>query len=235
MNIGFKISKGDIFKKITRPYYLLKAVNKNKVFCIGLNKTGTTSLKKAMMDLNFLVGDQRDAELLFDDWVKRDFRSLIKYCKTAAFFQDSPFSLPYTFIAMDQAYPGSKFILTVRDNPEQWYNSLINYHSKLWGNGNVPPTSEDLKNATYIYKGSAYHHRMHVHNVTDDEPYKKDVLLEYYVTHNKVVEDYFRFRQNNLLILNVSHKDAYKKLTNFLNVKTNKTEFPWENKTSKKQ
>jgi hypothetical protein len=119
----------------------IRALGKPKIFCIGLNKTGTTSLKKEMALQGFTVGNQRQAELLFDDWVKRDFRRIVRYCRTARFFQDAPFSYPYTFIALDQAFPGSKFILTVRDNAEQWYNSLIRFHGKLWGNGNTPPHS----------------------------------------------------------------------------------------------
>ena len=97
-----------------------------KIFCIGANKTGTTSLKKAMDELGFVVGAQITAENLVDDWAQRDFRRIIKYCKSAEFFQDAPFSFEFTYIVMDHAFPGSKFILTERDSPEQWYNlSLI--------------------------------------------------------------------------------------------------------------
>jgi len=234
LGFGIEIKKKKLIREIKKPYYILKSYNKQKVFCIGLNKTGTTSLEKAMRDMGFIVGDQREAELLFDDWVKRDFSKLIQYCKTAMFFQDSPFSHPYTFIAIDQAFSGSKFILTMRDNPDQWYNSLIRFHGKMWGKGNIPPTAEDLKNATYIYKGAPYHNIMRSLHVTDKEPYKKDVLIDHYQTHYKNVTDYFRFRQEDLLILNVAENDAYKKLTEFLNIETEKTEFPWENKTNGK-
>jgi len=110
---------------------LIKVYGKPKIFCIGLNKTGTTSLKKEMILQGFVVGNQRKAELLFDDWVQRDFRRIIRYCRTAQFFQDEPFSCPYTFIAMDQAFLGSKFILTIRDDAEQWYNSLIKSEKTL--------------------------------------------------------------------------------------------------------
>ena len=236
MKIGFgiEIKKKKVIREIRKPFYILKSYKKQKVFCIGLNKTGTTSLEKAMRDLGYLVGDQREAELLFGDWVKRDFKKLVKYCKTAEFFQDSPFSHPYTFIAIDQAFLGSKFILTVRDNPEQWYNSLINFHGKMWGKGNVPPTSEDLKKAKYVFRGGPFYSIMHSFNVTEEEPYKKDILIDHYKMHNKNVIDYFRFRQDDLLVLNVADTNAYIKLTTFLNVKTEKTEFPWENKTNGK-
>ncbi|MFW5879427.1 MAG: sulfotransferase, partial [bacterium] len=179
----------------------------------------------------YTIGNQRQAELLFDDWVRRDFKKIIRYCRTAQFFQDSPFSYPYTFIAMDQAFPGSKFILTVRDSAEEWYNSLIRFHGKLWGNGNIPPTAEDLKNATYIYKGRPYHTRFHVHDVPEDEPYKKDVLVDYYNTHNKNVKDYFRHRANDLLVINLKEPDGYTKFCNFLGCKNIRKGFPWENKT----
>jgi hypothetical protein len=47
-----------------------KASGKVKYFCIGRNKTGTTSLKRAFEDLGYPVGDQRKAEILteFPRW-----------------------------------------------------------------------------------------------------------------------------------------------------------------------
>ncbi|QGY42742.1 hypothetical protein GM418_03460 [Maribellus comscasis] len=227
--------------KIIKPTYIKNEVvsrynsilvsKKQKVFCIGLNKTGTSSLKKEMEQQNYIVGIQRQAELLFDDWVKRDFRRIINYCKTAQFFQDAPFSYPYTFIAIDQAFPKSKFILTIRDNAEAWYNSLIRFHRKIWGNGNVPPTAEDLKNANYIYKGFPYYSSMSLRNVPKDNPYKKDVLIDFYETYNKNIKDYFRHRPNDLLIINLKEKDSYGRFCNFLGIEKKKEHFPWENRT----
>ena len=218
-------------KKAKNILSTIKAIGKPKIFCVGLNKTGTTSLKKEMEIQEYTVGNQRTAELLFDDWVKRDFKRIIRYCHTAEFFQDVPFSYPYTFMAMDQAFPGSKFILTTRDSAEEWYNSLIRFHGKLWGNGNVPPTTEDLKNATYLYKGSPYYTRFRVHNISEDDPYKKDVMIEYYNTHTKIVTDYFRHRPGDLLVINLKNPEDYSKFCNFIGCKPTNEGFPWENKT----
>lgn len=129
---------------------LAKSVWKPKIFCIGRNKTGTTSLAKAIKDLGVIVAKQRPAELLIHDWSRRDFRRILRFCHTAQAFQDIPFSLPYTFQALDMRFPGSKFILTIRNNPDQWYHSLISFHSKLFGRGKVPDY-DDLKKATYVY------------------------------------------------------------------------------------
>ena len=226
----YKKSK-KLIRGIEKKYYTIRLINKPKVFCIGLNKTGTTSLKQAMLELGYKVGNQHEAELLFDDWVRRDFRRLIKYCRTAQFFQDVPFSYPYTFIAVDQVFQNSKFILTVRDNPKQWYNSLINFFGKSFGNGSVPPTVQDLKQATYVRKGFPYQTMKEVLNVSDDNLFNKEILIDSYETHNRIIMDYFRHREDDLLILNVAEKGAHKKLCDFLNKKCESSEFPWENKT----
>jgi len=94
-------------QKIRNSRNVIRVIGKQKIFCIGLNKTGTTSLKVEMEKLGYVVGNQLQAELLFDDWIKRDFKRLIRYCYTAQFFQDIPFSCPYTFITLDHAFPGS--------------------------------------------------------------------------------------------------------------------------------
>lgn len=210
--------------------------NKNfKFFCIGQNKTGTKTIKKVLADFNFKLGDQKSGELLLNDWYNRDFRSIIELAKSAEAFQDAPFSFPYTFIALDQYFPQSKFILTVRDSPEQWYNSLVKFHSKLWGDGINPPTTEDLKNAKYLYKGFAYESSKVIFKTPDDDPYNKDILLDYYTNHNYQVMEYFRSRPEKLLVINVSNDNDYIHLCDFLNKKPIHKTFPWENKTSEKK
>jgi hypothetical protein len=209
----------------------ISVYNKPKIFGIGANKTGTTSLKIAMEDLGYVVGIQRKAENLIDDWAIRDFNSIKKYCFSAQFFQDIPFSLPYTYVAMDQAFPNSKFILTVRDSPEQWYNSITKFHAKKWGKEGRVPTKEDLQNATYIYKGSPWHTNRLIFKTPEEDPYEKQVLNEFYIQYNKGVIEYFKQRPKDLLVLNVAEKGAYKMLCEFLNIENQKENFPWENKT----
>lgn len=206
--------------------------NKPKIFGIGANKTGTTSLNKAMKDLGFIVGNQRRGELLLEDWAQRDFSKIIKLCYTAEFFQDVPFSLPYTFVALDQQFKNSKFILTERDSAEQWYNSISKFHAKKWGENGRIPTQEDLENAPYIYKGRAWRSNRLVFETPANDPYQKETMCQFYTNYNKSVKEYFRFRPNDLLVLNVSKKGAYRELCDFLNIETTRNEFPWENKTN---
>lgn len=216
---------------LRQKFQRIRVIGKKKIFCIGRNKTGTTSLAAEMKNLGYIVGHQRTAEMLFDDWVKRDFSRIIKYCRTAQFFQDSPFSLPYTFIVLDQAFPGSKFILTIRNDAEEWYESLIRFHGKKWGNGNIPPTSEDLKNATYIYRGFPYDSSILTYRVPENDPYNKDVLIEHYNTHNQNVRDYFRHRSDDLLTINLKNSSDYGRFCDFLGISQKKSCFPWKNRS----
>ncbi len=204
--------------------------NKAKVFCIGLNKTGTTSMAKTLNDLGFIVGSQRLAELLLDDWGNRDFRSLINYCYTAQAFQDIPFSLPYSFQALDGYFPNSKFILTVRDNSEQWYNSLTQFHAKFFGKGKIP-TINDLKEADYIYPGYIYKLFTWTFNTPEEDPYNKNMLISNYEIYNAVVQDYFKFRPEVFLMINLSESNSYQKLCKFLGKPYHNETFPHENKT----
>lgn len=170
-----------------------------------------------------------------NDWAKRDFNTIVDYCKTAEFFQDIPFSKPFTFVALDQVYPGSKFILTMRDNPEQWYNSLTKFHAEIWGKDGRIPTKEDLMAATYIYKGWAWEINRYNWETPENEPYQKDILIQSYIDYNQQVKDYFRHRPEDLLVLNAADKKSYQELCCFLNVKSDRNTFPWKNKTSEKK
>lgn len=227
-----KESLPDKAKWIILKYYgRIKSVGKQKIFGIGNNKTGTTSLKVAMNELGFVVGHQRTAEKMTEDWAKRDFKPIVKYCKSAQFFQDVPFSKPYTFVVLDHEFPKSKFILTVRDSAEQWYHSLTKFHAKKWGKNGRIPTKEDLQQASYIEKGRPWRANRFSYDTPQEDPYNKDVLIQYYINYNKSVKEYFRHRTDDLLIINVAEEGAYQKLCDFLGVEPVRDGFPWKNKT----
>ena len=204
-----------------------------KVFCVGLNKTGTTTWTEAMTDLGYVVGSETAAIRFYDDWKHRDFSRIIEYCRTdGQAFQDFPFSLPGTYRAMDRAFPGSKFVLTVRDSAEQWYDSLIKFHSKHWSiSGQVPPKAEDLACAVYWRKGLLADYCHDVFDTPVEDPYNREILLRFYRDYNRQIENYFSSRPSDFLIVNVSETGAYNRMRQFLGFPPGGDEFPWKNKT----
>lgn len=191
-----------------------------KVFVVGRNKTGTTSLAAALKSIGYRLGNQQEGEVLIEDWAKRDFRSLVAYCRKSDAFQDSPFSRDFTFQAMDQAFPGSKFILTVRDSVEQWYDSMVRFQSmrleKRTGERRLP-TEDDLRQDPYIYPGYLWRVHELVRGLPEGgELYNKGALCRAYHEHNARIQDYFRHRPDDLLVLNASDPKAMEKLCGFL-------------------
>lgn len=84
----------------------------SKIFCIGLPKTGTTSLRRALEMLGYTV--VHDPET-FDQINRHD-------AATDSRIADA-------FEELDRRYPGSRFIYTVRDR-QAWVKSLVHQFEK---------------------------------------------------------------------------------------------------------
>jgi hypothetical protein len=188
---------------------------RKKIFCIGANKTGTTSVEQVFRSLGLKVGNQAKAELLLHDWARRDFRRIIRYCRWAEAFQDVPFSYPDTFRTVDAAYPGSKFILTVRGSADEWYDSLVRFHTRLIGRNRLP-TAEDLRAYGYRYPGFLWEAQKLRYGVDETTLYDRALYTRCYEDHNRAVIEYFKDRPADLLVLNVAAPDAIEKLFDFL-------------------
>jgi hypothetical protein len=208
----------------------IRSYGKQKIFCVGLNKTGTTSLARALENLGIVVAPQGPVESLIQDWSRRDFLRIIRFCRYYEAFQDVPFSCPFTFQALDAAFSGSKFILTVRQDSYQWSESLIRFHTKVFGRGQLPGV-EDLRAAPYCYPGYALDWYRALFRMDGGCLYDPNMLHEFYNSHNASVLEYFRHRPKDLLVLNVSSNTAFADLCRFLGKEFSHAEFPWENRT----
>ena len=210
--------------------YDLMGKSQSKVFVIGRNKTGTTSIGQALANMGFKVGDQSKAELLIEDWAQRKFHNIVNYCETADAFQDIPFSNEYTYVVMDYAFPGSKFILSVRDSSEDWYESLTRFHTKIVGKNRLP-TADDLKQFPYRGTGWLWRNHQLIYGIDEHTLYDKELYIQHYEMHNKKVKEYFKYRPDDLLVLNLSHSDSMKALSEFLAVSIPKHGMPHLNRS----
>ena len=178
-----------------------------KVFCIGFHKTGTTSLKMALMELGYRVkGPFGRREPDIGAVVEAQAREVIgKYDA----FQDNPWPIIYRFL--DREYPGSKFILSVRPT-EKWIASVRDHFS-----GRAPKMRE------WIYgpgKG--------------DPAGNEALYVERYERHNREVLEHFKDRPGDLITFDISAGDSWEKLCAFLGHPVPATPFPWANpKTSR--
>jgi len=189
-------------------------------------------MEAALQSFGFVMGNQADGELSIYDWAKRDFRPIIELCKTAEAFQDVPFCLDYTYIALDQAFPGSKFILTVRNNASEWFGSLTRFHTQIVGKNRLP-TADDLKAFPYREAGWLWQAHTLIFGGDESSVFDRELYIRQYESHRLGVIDYFRHRPDDLLVLNLGDTNAMDRLCAFLGVERNGRTMPHLNASRK--
>ena len=212
---------------------IIRNRNYNKIFCIGLGKTGTTSLENLLSMFGFSLGNQAVGEVLSHDWlINQNPERIIRFCHTADAFQDAPFGYPGLYKELDKAFPNSKFILTVRDTPEKWFESLIRFHTKLFSSDpSRPPNEDDLNNASYRYKGYMLETHILLYGYPKTPLYDESTYKDHYVRNNNEKRSYFKDRPNDFLELNLAISEDFQRLCEFLNIETDIIGFPLLNKS----
>lgn len=190
-----KFGMGGVFRNGERTPITLGPVP-TRIFGIGMHKTATTSLAKALQTLGFNTAHWESPK-----WAKnivqemdRDQRSLTLegyYCLT-----DMP--IGYLFVELDRAYPGSKFILTIRDESEWLQSARAHWerYAEQWGKD---PFSDQM-------------HR-HVYGRAD---FDAEVFIQRYRAHNSEVMQYFKYRPGDLLVMDMSKGAGWDELCAFV-------------------
>lgn len=124
--VKYLFFKREIFLRTT------KSKPQGKIFCIGYQKTGTTSLGRALKMLGYKHSsfDHKVYMKLY----KRD-RNIYKILQDASkfdSFDDLPWSKEDMIPLLDKIFPNSKFIYLYRDE-ESWKGSLNKWFFKKFG------------------------------------------------------------------------------------------------------
>lgn len=202
-----------------------------KIFCIGANKTGTSSLEYDLMSLGYNFGDFRRGEMLDKECYEGNFDRLFRFCEAYDAFQDIPFSNADYYKNLDARFPNSKFILTIRDSGEQWLSYLKRFHAKSFTQENMTLTKETLENTTYVYKGFVLDFYTQYFDYPNTPLYDKEAYIKIYEKRNNDIIQYFKDKPDQLLVINVKDSDSYQKLGAFLNIKVPPhKKFPYLNK-----
>ncbi len=205
-----------------------------KIFCIGYNKTGSTSLYHAIKRLGFRgdLSTMNEGEFLMQNVKEGDLKSVIDWIEKwndVELFKDVPFSIPHVWKSLYQKYPDAIYILSERDSSEQWYNSIYKFH-KLGFGFSDKPSWDDVKERGYGYiredrsGGFLYDYMSYTYG-KDSLPYDKDKLISSYETHNKEVKEFFKDK-DNFISINVSTDNDYLNLCSFLGKEPKGNSFP---------
>ena len=169
-----------------------KSKKLSKIFGIGLNKTGTSSLGRFFEKCGYKMHEDYSCikinmALDLQNNINMDKATiLLDIADNYDVFEDWPWPLIYKQCL--ERYPDSKFVLTIRADAEEWFRSLY-YHCKKLG-----PTKQ-IK--------SVYGH------YTPNHETKKD-FIEYYKRHNAKAVEFFKDKPGKLLILSTDTDDNKK-------------------------
>lgn len=188
-----------------------------KIFCIGLNKTGTSSLHKAFEILGFKSVHCLDDEgNNIKDIIQENFLAgdnILKGLEQYDAISDWDMA-PHTseiFKEFDKQYPDSKFILNVRDL-ESWLDSREKHVKRNQERKRKKP-KENIKWLTI----------------------DRDAWEIHFKAHYDEVYNYFKGRKNDLLVFDVTKDDGWDKLCPFLNLPIPNVPFPKKNVASRKK
>lgn len=180
-----------------------------RVFGIGFQRTATTSLHEA-----FGILGMDSAHWLSGDWALAIWREMHRWGKSHTLERhyalcDNP--IPLLYRELDKAYPGSRFVLTVRE-PGAWVRSV----ERLWSYEHNPQR--------WTWDVDRFSHR--VHAITyGQSTFDADVFLKRYLRHNAEAKEYFAGR-DDFLLLDPGEDDGWDRLCGFLGSPVPDVPFP---------
>jgi hypothetical protein len=170
-----------------------------RVFGIGAARTGTSSLGRALVLLGFRHTSW-DPQL-WEAFERGDYDPVFVVADRYESFEDGPWNGRDFYRDLDDRYPRSKFVLTVRA-PETWLRSHERHFSSA-GSGGIPE-------------------RYWIH----DYAARREAILRDYERRNGDVRAYFASRPDDLLVLDVVGGEGWERLCPFLGLNAPTEPFP---------
>ncbi len=175
-----------------------------KIVGVGLGKTGTSTLGAACRILG--LRHKTHDPSLFDALHRGNKSACLAEIDRFESFDDFPWNILYRDI--DRAYPDSRFILTLRRDPDTWYHSLC-AHWERTGDS--------------IAKRHAYGLSCPIG--------ERDYHVALYERHNADVAAWFAGRPGQLLTVCWENGDGWEELCAFLARPLPRRTFPHANRT----
>jgi len=221
----------------------LKKVSE-KIICVGLNKTGTSSLTRSLKNIGLTTWADGDPTHMLNfsnyNFSNNSIGAVIDLIEKTDvdFYQDIPFSCPGISERLINIFPQSKYILTKRKNVDVWVSSV----KKFW----YPFFENNKFNINALTMGHTIYDRGNVPELSyllnlfetwDLDSYEgtlDDKLHQVYINHNQSVKNTLISNNCDWIEIDVSKKGEFKKLTNWLKINNTEEDFVWINKTKNK-
>jgi hypothetical protein len=192
--------------------------HRGKIFGVGFGRTGTTSLAAALQLLGLDTLRSVDYSVLLSEFLPEEK----VFCGPRLFkildghqAVTNGTGLPYK--DLDRRYPGSKFILTVREK-NSWLASQRAYRA--------------FQAERQVSAETRAEQRLIDREIYGAEKFDAGKWIAAYDNQVKDVLDYFRDRPNDFLVMDISGGDGWEKLCLFLSCSVPGEPFPHTNDMS---
>jgi 3'-phosphoadenosine 5'-phosphosulfate (PAPS) 3'-phosphatase len=183
------------------------ASSRSKIFGIGLSKTGTTSLANALQILGYKTKDNMGVV----KYAAGDLSSVdLDVVDSFEAITDTP--IPSFYREIDARFPGSKFILTVRD-ADGWLKSCKKQFTQRFAESQTEA------------------HKQVFTDLYGTDVFDAQRFASGYERYVDGVREYFKDRPHDLLIFNIAAGEGWDKLCRFLERPVPDIPFPKANVT----
>jgi hypothetical protein len=182
-----------------------------RVFCIGMNKTGTSTIKHCFEILRLgpiaspKTYDRAIRQQIEHFYKHKSYEEMLDLAEHFKAFEDRPWNMWTMYRHAHRRFPDSRFILTVRD-PQSWWRS-----TERW----ITVTKPGVM--------ARYEQHLRVH-----EP-SQESMTESYLRYNAEVQAYFE-GTGKLLVMDIEKGDGWEKLCAFLDLPVPIEAFPHANR-----
>lgn len=194
-----------------------------KIFGIGLQRTGTTSLGRALALLGFNhCGFQAE---LVNHYRQGDMAKVIAATEQYDSFEDWPWPLIYQ--QLHDIYPDALFVLTTRASEDRWFESMVK-HAKFVAQKRAIANDGDLNaRGRKSFRAEVYGY--------DNPEDNRGHHIDFYRSHCRAVRDYFSDKPASLIEVCWEHGDGWSELCAGLGVPVpQKHDFPHVNASREK-
>jgi len=213
-----------------------------RVFGVGLNKTGTTTLSHCFKILGLTpvakLKKVEKQECIREILNNENYEPSLLLAEKYRSFEDRPWNIWQMYQKLDERFEGSRFILTIREGSIWWKSvehwltivkpGMLKRYCDHLQVSKIPSYRNKRSWSAFFAKG--------VFCKTNAEPDRaamvakyKDGMIKAFHNYNDSVIKYFSGR-SDLLILNFENGDGWDKLCKFLNMPTPQVPLPHANK-----
>lgn len=199
---------------------------KNKIFCISMQRTGTTSVGEFFKKNGFKVADW---PMSFKNkwsyhWEQGDFETIFNSedFKNNQVFEDDPWWLPEFYKVLYHRFPDTKFILLTRDE-DAWFKSMLS-HSKGQNPGNtkrhckVYRREEDFYQLISDDQLKDYDEKS-IDNLLSLRGYEDHYKTLYSIRNKEIMEFFNKNAPESLFVAKLEDPNKWQKLGEFFNIK----------------